>query len=95
MKKEDMGSRLASSFDLPVELMAGEPKLIVNGNRSILVENHDGIRRFSAEEVRIGCCYGEIVIYGRNLQLCLLKKDEVEAAGTIFSVAYEDREERR
>lgn len=92
MKKEDMSSRLASSFDFPVELMAGVPKIVINGNDSILVENHGGIHRFSAEEVRLGCCCGEIVIRGRNLQLCLLKKDEVEATGVICAVAYEDEE---
>lgn len=94
MKKEELGGRLASSFDMPVEFAAGVPKITLGGNVSVLVENHNGIRRFSSEEVRIGCCYGEIVICGQDLQLCLLKKDEVEAVGIIRSVAYAEQEGR-
>lgn len=88
MKKEDLSRNLAASFDMPGELMTGTPKITLTGNRSVLVENHDGIRGFSTERVCIGCCYGEMEIIGRDLQLRLLKKDEIEVEGDIGSVGY-------
>lgn len=91
MKKEDMGRSLAASLDMPAELTGGVPKISITGNSSILVENHSGIRGFSAEEVRVGCCYGEIVIRGKELRLRLLKKDEIEAEGEICSLAFQER----
>ena len=88
VKKEDLSRNLAASFDMPGELMTGVPKITLTGNSSILVENHSGIRGFSAERVCIGCCYGEMEIIGRDLQLRLLKKDEIEVEGEIRSVGY-------
>ena len=92
MKKEDLSRNLAASFDMPGELMAGVPKITLTGNRSILVENHSGIRGFSEGKVCIGWCYGEMEIIGKELRLRLLKKDEIEVEGEICSVGY--REER-
>ena len=96
MKKEDLSRNIAASFDMPGELMTGVPKITLTGNRSILVENHSGIRGFSSEEVGIGCCYGEIEIIGKDLRLCLLKRDEIEVEGEIRSVSYhEERADKR
>lgn len=90
MKKEDLSRNIAASFDMPGELMTGVPKITLTGNRSVLVENHSGIRGFSAENVRIGCCYGEMEITGKDLQLRLLKKDEIEVEGEIRSLGYHE-----
>lgn len=88
MKKEDLSRNLAASFDMPDELMTKVPKITLTGNHSILVENHGGILSFSSEKVCLKCCYGEMEIWGQDLQLRLLKKDEIEAEGEIHAVSY-------
>ena len=96
MKKEDLSRSLAASFDMPDELMTKMPHITITGNHSVLVENHGGIRSFSAEKVCIGSSCGTIVLGGTGLELRLLKKDELEAEGTIFMVRFEEeRAEKR
>ncbi|MGM9567690.1 MAG: YabP/YqfC family sporulation protein [Clostridia bacterium] len=94
MKKEDMQRYAASSLDLPAELAAGVPRIVVTGNQSVLVENHGGILGFRPDQIKIGCLYGEIVVEGKGLRLRLLKKDELEAEGEIQSVSFQKGEHR-
>ena len=94
MKKEDLSRSLAASFDMPDELMTKMPKIIITGNHSVLVENHGGIYGFSADKVCIGSSCGMIVIGGGDLELRLLKKEEIEVEGNIRSVSYEEGAER-
>lgn len=87
-KKEKVGRQLSSALDMPVDFAGGMPRIVLTGNRGVLVENHNGIRAFSSEQVRIACIYGEIIIDGKNMRLNFLKKDEIEAEGEIIAVAY-------
>ena len=90
-KKEDVRQQISTALDMPVDLVGGEPRIILTGNRGVLVENHTGIRAFSSEQVRIDCIYGEIVIDGKNMSLGFLKKDELEALGEIAAVSYRQK----
>ncbi len=87
-KKENVRSKLSSALDMPVDLVGGMPRIVLTGNRTVLVENHNGIRAFSGEQVRIACIYGEIIIDGKHLRLTFLKKDEIAAEGEIAAVSY-------
>lgn len=88
MKKDQIGRNLAASLDMPAELTSGIPKITITGGGNLLVENHGGICGFSAEEICVSCSFGTIVVNGKNLQLCLLKKDEIEVEGELSSVAF-------
>lgn len=88
MNKEDIRRQLGEGLDMPIDLGGGAPRIVVTGNGSVLVENHQGIRAFSSERVRIACIYGEIIIDGKDLRLVFLKKDELAAEGQVVAVSY-------
>lgn len=88
MKKETVRRKLSATLDMPVDFAGGMPRIVLTGNRTVLVENHNGIRAFRSDQVRIACIYGEIIIDGKNMRLNFLKKDEIEAEGDIVAVSY-------
>lgn len=88
MKKEEIRQQLSTALDMPVDIAGGAPRIVLTGNNGVLVENHNGIRAFDSEQVRIACIYGEIIIDGKNMRLEFLKKDEIEATGEIIAVSY-------
>lgn len=88
INKGKVGQQLSSVLDMPVDFAGGVPRIVLTGNSGVLVENHNGIRAFSSEQVRISCIYGEIIIDGKNMRLNFLKKDEIEAEGEIIAVSY-------
>ncbi len=87
-KKENIRSKISATLDMPVDFAGGMPRIVLTGNRTVLVENHSGIRAFSGEQVRIACIYGEIIIDGKDMRLNFLKKDEIEAEGQIVAISY-------
>ena len=88
MKKDPIGRSLAASLDMPAELISAVPKISITGDGGVLIENHRGIRGFSAEKVCVDSICGEIAICGKDLQLSLLKKDEIVVEGELDSVTF-------
>ena len=84
MQKEKISGFVASSLALPADLSNGTARIILVGNCAVRVENHDGIRGFRPDEIRVASGKGEIVITGKGLSLSVLAKEELVAEGTIF-----------
>ena len=89
MKKESRGRGVAAALDMPLDLERGIVKVTLIGDLSVLVENHGGIRGFSPQRIAVNVGDRVLVIRGDGMCLRFLKKDEIEAEGRIFSVAFE------
>ena len=81
---------LAEFFELPKDIMLDLPRLVLIGNRQLILENHRGIIEYSDEKVRIAVSNGEVMVKGSKLQIRGLFTDELSIEGCIETVEYED-----
>ncbi len=88
MNREQLSRFVTSALDLPGELAAGVPRIVVTGRNGLRVENHGGVRRFSGEEVRIASGVGEIVVSGGGLVLAVLTERDLAVEGRVDSVRF-------
>jgi len=49
----------------------------------ILIENHFGVAEYSPVRMRINTTYGQVIIYGRCLDLQRMTKDQLVIRGTV------------
>ena len=90
-KREALTQRLrhsAGGMEIPLAMLAGEPRLEAVGGRDIIIENHKGILEYGTEEIRVNCGKLVIRIQGRELKLCSLSLNELSISGVIQSIEY-------
>lgn len=86
MKWKDIPEETAYLFDLPVDAMAGLPRITLAGRKRICVENHRGLLSYSTERIEVGGGRVRVCITGCDLYLRVMKKDAVVITGEIHSV---------
>ncbi|MDR1157119.1 MAG: sporulation protein [Oscillospiraceae bacterium] len=86
--KQKLWERTANLLDLPVDVVAGLPRVEILGCRRLLMENHRGILAYGGEAIDING--GQVVVRVRGQQLELRAMNAVELAldGVIRSVEF-------
>lgn len=95
MKKGEVSRAGTELFDLPRDMAYGVPRIVLVGERELLVENHGGVHRCSEGEIVIGTDRGELVVEGEHMSLALLKKEELEVEGIISRLSFREKGEKR
>ncbi len=83
MQRENISGFITSSLALPADLSHGTARITLLGGTVVRIENHDGIRGFRPDEIRVASGKGEIIIAGEELSLSVLAGEELVAEGTI------------
>ena len=78
----------AERLEIPTFGLHGLPRLTLTGNRQLLVEQHRGLTRYSADCIELTLTQGSIRLTGKNLRLVAMDKEAVLIAGEIKSVEY-------
>ena len=78
----------AERLEIPVFGLHGLPRLTLTGDRELLVEQHRGLTRYSAEEITIALQKGSVRLTGKNLRLVAMDKEAVLIAGEIRCLEY-------
>ena len=78
----------AERLEIPTFGLHGLPRLTLTGNRQLLVEQHRGLTRYSADCIELALKQGSIRLAGKNLRLVAMDKEAVLIAGEIKSVEY-------
>lgn len=86
MKWRNIPEETAQLFDLPMDALAGLPRITLTGRKRICVENHRGLLTYATERVEISGGRVRICITGCDLYLRVMKKDAVVVTGEIHSV---------
>ena len=73
----------AERLEIPAFGLHGLPRLTLTGDRQLLVEQHRGLTRYSAEEIVIALQRGRVRLTGQNLRLVAMDKEAVLIAGEI------------
>ena len=81
--------RAAETFDLPGDIVAGQPRMELVGSREFWMEGHRGILSYGTEEIHISG--GRLVVWvrGTELDLRAMNANTLCISGNITSVGLE------
>ncbi len=80
---------LTEKLDLPAELSPCAARLTLSGGRTLRIENHRCLLSFSAEMLEAGCGKQCLRVWGRDLRIRTMDRQEILLEGTILSVEVE------
>jgi sporulation protein YqfC len=88
--KSSAGIKLADLLEIPLDTVIDWPRIILNANRSVTVQNHRGVIEYDQGMARINTKLGELVLYGEKLTLISALPAEVVVAGKVERVELAD-----
>lgn len=89
-KKAKIGEKLARFLEIPLDTAADWPKITVNANQEVVIQNHRGVIEYDRHLVRINTKFGEVQISGAHLVLVTALKEEIAVEGRIERVEWVD-----
>jgi sporulation protein YqfC len=88
--KRTAGIKLADLLEIPLDTVIDWPRIILNANRSVTVQNHRGVIEYDQGMARINTKLGELILYGEKLTLISALPMEVVVAGKVERVELAD-----
>lgn len=89
-EKIDCGAKVARLLELPPETAGDWPKIILDANRRVLIQNHRGIIEYNPNLFRVKTRLGEIKISGNGLNILAAHRDELLVDGEIVHLELVD-----
>ncbi|MCL1806487.1 MAG: sporulation protein [Oscillospiraceae bacterium] len=86
--KETFLERAARKLDVPAELTANVPKIIIHGYREIYIENHQGLLEYGTREVHINGGEAVLKLSGEGFHIRAMTANELRLEGLIFKVEF-------
>ena len=65
------------------DILSKGPIVEIAGQNRVLIENHQGILGYATEEIQIKVTYGKVCIFGNNLMLQQISKEQLVITGNI------------
>jgi sporulation protein YqfC len=81
--------KILSKLDFPRDISLDLPKIIVIGNREIIIENHKGIIFFETNMVKINSRIGPIMIKGEEFEILFIAETSITISGIFKGISYE------
>ena len=78
--------RASRVFDLPADVVAGQPRLQLIGTEELRMEGHKGILAYGAEEIHISGGKLVVRVKGNGLELRAMNPTELLITGEIRAV---------
>lgn len=85
-RHDDLLNVFTNGINLPTEAIPGLPLVEISGDKRVLIENHKGVSVYSVNEIHVKVSYGCLCIYGSNLELAQMTKQQLVVTGVITSV---------
>ncbi|MBR7163952.1 MAG: sporulation protein YqfC [Clostridia bacterium] len=85
-KEKNIAGKISGFLDVPLDIVADVPRITINDNRELTVENYKSIEGYEPEEIRLRSKNYRIIISGRNLQIVAITDEEILVRGTICGV---------
>jgi len=81
--------KILNKLEFPHDIALDLPKIIVIGNREIIIENHKGIIFFETNMVKINSRIGPIVIKGDEFEILFIAETSITISGIFQGISYE------
>lgn len=88
MAKKKLKEKISSVLELPQELVADVPRLVLDSNTDLWIENYKGIIEYTDELVRVNTACMPLSVTGTNLMICSITAEELHLCGEIASVSF-------
>ncbi|WP_446898750.1 sporulation protein YqfC [Clostridium sp. LBM24168] len=82
---------IADKLDLPRDIILNMPKILVTGDKEIVIENHRGIVLFEKDRIRINSGVGLISICGKDFEVLFMGGSTITIGGKFKSIIYEGK----
>ncbi len=79
---------ITQSMNIGENVLMDSPLIEFEGKKSLRIENHKGIVKYTSEEIMINTTLGTAVISGEGMSIFSLIKEEVIIKGIIYGVRY-------
>jgi sporulation protein YqfC len=86
--KESFLEKAARKMDIPADLAASVPKIIIHGYREVYVENHQGLLEYGDREVHINGGEAVLKLSGEGFHIRAMTAAELRLEGLIFKVEF-------
>ena len=73
-------------LELPVDVVAGLPRMELTGRHECSMEPHGGLLAYSREQILVKSRLGPVEVMGKDLTVKLMNQQRIVIAGTIFGV---------
>ncbi|HLT57733.1 MAG: sporulation protein YqfC [Limnochordales bacterium] len=85
-QRGSVAERLVRALELPQDIVFNLPKTTLIGDVQMLVENHQGLLKYTPREIRIRTTQGELVVTGSRLAIGSILPQELVVDGRILQV---------
>ena len=75
-------------MDIPADLAANLPKIIISGYREIYVENHRGLLEYGTQEIHINCGEAVLKLTGEGFHIRAMTAAGLRLEGLLFKAEY-------
>lgn len=93
--KSRMKNWIAHHMQLPADVLMDLPRITMIGQLHIYIENHQGVLRFSSQELRLLLKQGQLLIKGDGFVLKTILPEELLLEGRIDEVLFIDDKKNR
>lgn len=87
-QKPETKEKLAKALELPREILLNIPKIILLGNKSVVIENYKGILLFEDNTIKINTNSGIVGVCGHKLRIMEINAEELLVEGKIKSIEF-------
>ena len=85
--KKNRAQQVANLLDLPLDMVADVPRMIMNDNKELTIENYKYIEGYEPEEIRLRSKQHRITVSGQELQIVAIINEEILIRGIINSLS--------
>ena len=85
-KKVPFMHKVASLLDIPLDTVVDWPRVMLSGNKSLVIQNHRGVIEYDQTILRVNTKLGEIKVSGSGLVLLSAVKEDIVVEGKINQV---------
>lgn len=87
-KENPVLDTVAELFDLPGDVVAGQPHVELIGSRQLYLEHHSGLLCYQQDRIDVNTTGGALRIQGENLTLLAMTAEAVRVGGNIRSLEW-------
>ena len=84
--------RLSNLLELPKEIVMDLPRMVMIGNRQLVIENYKGIMEYEEYRVRVNTASGSVQIEGQGLNIEEITSEDILVTGDIRTIEFSPQE---
>lgn len=81
--------RHVQQLGLPEDVVLGLPRLVLSGDTSLMLENHQGVVAYGDTVIRLRTACGILTVEGESMTLAQMGKHDLMLRGTIRAIRYD------